>query len=373
MKIRIEQEITSRIENQDDSIKKILLLKKGKEFENYRDPIKGKYLSLISDSPSKNRLDPEYIKFSNEFDFDTFVEIKTEKNISNFYNFYISYARIYMDNCKDIELIQTIEKYFFKISFECLSNKLDVYWNFIFDPILLYERVTKYEIDAYKEIFKKLDVYTAREKIVELLEKVRDYNNSGLHGKDIYKDSNFENFLVDYYNLLEKKITIQNSIEKTSSDEADLNKNKVIHKGNNDIKSFRLANEIINIPKLNTLRKNLVDKNLISDISITDFKQIFLDKEITKPINFIGKGALINLAYFIYLLRFKYKILITKNEVNIQISYCFTINGNCINIDSLEQANINAKEKDTDKSPKNPTNKIVSLAQIIQSANFKTN
>lgn len=373
MRIGIEQENTSKIENQDNSIKKILLLKKAEEFENYRDLIKGKYLSLISDSPSKNRLDPEYIKFSNEFDFDTFVEIKTEKNITYFYNFYISYTRIYMGSCKDIELIQTIEKYFFNISLECLSNKLDVYWNFIFDPVLLYERVTKYEIDAYKEVFKKLDIYSARKRILKLLEEVRDYNTSGQHGKDIYKDSIFESFLVDYFNILEKRITIQNSLEKISSDETDLNKNKVKHKSNNEIKSFRLANESINIPKLNTLRKDLVDKNLISDISITDFKQIFLGKEITKPVNFIGKGALINLAYFIYLLRFKYKILITKNEVNIQISYCFTINGNCINIDSLEQANINAKEKDTDKLPKNPTNKIVSLAQIIQSTNFKTN
>lgn len=350
MSIEVDNLITRNIEQLRDPIKIELLIKKIKDFENDKHLVKEKYISLINDSPVKTELEADQRRYFSDETFDSYMERRIQFNLERFYHNYIFYAITFFGVCKDIELLEAIEKYLFRIIYESIEEKLGYDWNFVLDSTIRFESTVKYEIAAYKEIFSKLDDYLAQKRILEILERVRNYNTVGYHNKDIYKDTLLEEFLSGYYDILQKRIDLKQKDKKPKK----------------EVKSFRLLQSGKNVPKLDKVHKMLIDNVIIEDIGLRDFKKIFLGVGITKPINFIGDGARLNLSYFIYLLRFEQKILLPENNVNQQIIYCFRENRKLINPGSLEQDNIRAK----DFLPKNKCHKRYLIKQILDSIDW---
>lgn len=399
MSIEVDNLITRNIEQLRDPIKIELLIKKINDFENDKHLVKEKYISLINDYQVKTELEADQRRYFSDETLDSYMERRIQFNLERFYHNYIFFAVTYIEVCKDIELLHTIEKYFFSIIYESIEEKLGYNWNFVLDSTIRFERTVKYEIDSYKEIFKKLDIYSEQKRIIEILEKVRDYNTNGYHNKDIFKNSLLEEFLEGRLKILEAKSRITdecNKYDKKIEQTHILNlininsieeNNYVINSPiiNNDdscttvnnktsrskskkeyTKSFTIKNPNDNIVKLPGIWSQLVNNEIIDRIDSKCFIRVFSGKPIVRPINFM---QLVDLACFISLLRFRYKILVIGN-VNQQVKHCFTVAGEPLIIDSFQAAGTTIKKIINGDTSENAPSNFHLIDKILNSAKF---
>lgn len=184
-------------------------------------------------------------------------------------------------------------------------------------------------LEAYIELFQTAKNVSVKDKKYYdlILEKVNQ----------ILRD-----FIIKYFEILPTKNI--NEIKKHFSNLISFLSTK------NSLKSFTASENAEN--KLNSLRKELIERELISEIKEDSFKRVFLNKIITNRINWIGEIG--QLYYFInqsiksgYIKKPKYKYMIT--------SQCFKINNNDLYADKLQH------HKNPSSSKKEEVDKILAI------------
>jgi len=159
--------------------------------------------------------------------------------------------------------------------------------------------------------------------------KIKEKSNEAEYYILIHEKLNqiLKDLIVSYYDLLPSK-----TVSKIKSEFYNLH----LLFTKNDLKSFKVAVSIEN--KLNKLRKKLIEKQLIEEINLNDFKKVFSNTYITNKINWIGEAG--QLYYFINrFLEINNAILKRKKPIRYKydlLSKCFSINKQDISPDKFK-------------------------------------
>jgi len=357
MENQYKKRVTEEINLIKDPVRKSILLKLNEDFNKYEDVIKTTYYSLINDWQTKSEIEKFQKRYVNDMNLEVFIKELYDRNVSRFYNYYIDTAYYVLGNEKDYEFLKTIEKYVINITLESLEEKLSEDRNFILNRNIRHERTQKYMIDTFYEIFREIDTNTSISRISSIYERYKIFN---LRSESIVFDK-VESFLCSYLEILKNRISIdsKNDVSKRFPDAKKANIKK-------QIKSFTLKNPDPNLSKLNEVIGLFYDNNIIDRKDSRSFKKAFSGVIVKDKVNFL---SLVDLACFVNLLRFRFKILNIGN-VNQQVVHCFTVAGKPIKITSFQEVGTDIRKIIKGDTPDNIPSNFDLIDKILNTAKF---
>lgn len=274
---------------------------------------------------------PEDIKV----ELDAFTSVKEKIKYSNKKS--VNFIKKLNNNSDDIERLQAIAFLNASVGIKSdLYSHIDKYCNeFTYNlPSTFYNHINKKDV----EYLMKLNLNN-----IHIIDEITKVNKLSLEDNShiINSIENFKKYMVIAIKVLFYKSTVLvlNDIEKGGVP-------TVIPKVVSVIKaatkkkvpdSFTLKEYIKNESKLTGVRSSLLDKNLIDEISLGDFRKIFSGNEIGQKIDWLGdKGQL---RYLIIKLHSELKLVEEKKRGYwIIASKCFTYKGSTISSKVLKDS-----------------------------------